>query len=99
MLKMMPLNLWKTSFRMEGLQKITNTRGAGKCKNISKGCQKITQIYEKWTLELNKKSCLKTDPQKSTNVQKTTPKSVPKSEVIFGVAPRRAPLGAQLTQK
>ena len=35
-LKMMPLDLWKTSYRMDGLQKYIKTRGAGKCKNMSK---------------------------------------------------------------
>ena len=64
-------------------------------KHVIEGCQNITQIYEKSTLELNKKTCLKTDPQKTKNVQKMTPKSVPKSEFIFGVAPRGAPLVAQ----
>ena len=62
-------------------------------KHVKKGRQHITKIYEKWTLELNKKRCLKTYPKKSKNAQKLTPKWVPKSEGIFGVAPRGAPLG------
>ena len=34
--KLMPLDLRKTSFRMEWLQTITKTRGADKCNKISK---------------------------------------------------------------
>ena len=42
-LKLMPRDLWKTSFRMEGLYKITKTRGANNCKNMSKNDVKISQ--------------------------------------------------------
>jgi hypothetical protein len=64
-------------------------------KHVKKGCQNIIKIYEKWALELNKKRCLKTYPKKSKNVQKMTPKWIPKSEFILGVAPPGAPLVAQ----
>ena len=66
-------------------------------KHVKKGRQHITKIYEKWTLELNKTRCLKTYPTKLKNVQKMTPKWVPESEFIFGVAPPGAPLVAQTT--
>jgi len=59
-----------------------------------KGCQHIIKIYEKWTLELNKKRCLKTYSNKAKNVQKMIPNSGSKSEGIFGVASRGAPLAA-----
>ena len=59
-----------------------------------KGCQHIIKIYEKLTLELNKKRCLKTYSNKAKNVQKMIPNSGSKSEGIFGVASRGAPLAA-----
>jgi len=46
------------------------------------------------TLELNKKRCLKTYSKKAKNVQKMIPNSGSKSEGIFGVASRGAPLAA-----
>ena len=63
-------------------------------KHVKKGCQNIIKIYEKWTLELNKKRCLKTYSNKAKNVQKMIPNSGSKSEGIFGVASRGAPLAA-----
>ena len=59
-----------------------------------KWCQNIIKIYEKLTLELNKKRCLKTYSKKAKNVQKMIPNSGSKSEGIFGVASRGAPLAA-----
>ena len=41
-LKLMPRDLWKTSFRLGFLYKITKTRGANKCKNMSKKDVKIS---------------------------------------------------------
>ena len=41
-LRLMPRDLWKTSFRMEGLYKITKTRGANNCKNMSTNDVKIS---------------------------------------------------------
>ena len=35
-LKVMPWDLWKTSFRWEGLSKIMKTKGAKNCENMSK---------------------------------------------------------------
>ena len=35
-LKLMPRDLWKTTFRLGLFYKITKTRGANKCKNMSK---------------------------------------------------------------
>jgi hypothetical protein len=57
-------------------------------------CRNEAQIHEKSAPELNKKRCLKTDAKKSKNTQNMTPKSVPKDEVISGVAPLGAPLVA-----
>ena len=37
-LNLLPLDLQETRFRMEGLSKITKTRGADKYKKISKNC-------------------------------------------------------------
>ena len=37
-LNLLPLDLQETRFRMEGLSKITKTRGADKYKQISKNC-------------------------------------------------------------
>ena len=37
-LNLIPLDLQETRFRMEGLSKITKTRGADKYKQISKNC-------------------------------------------------------------
>ena len=42
-LKVMPWDLRKTSFRLEGLSKIMKTRGAYNCENMSKNDVKITQ--------------------------------------------------------
>jgi hypothetical protein len=41
--KMMPLDLRKTGFQIEWFQKITKTRGADNCKNMSKKDVKISQ--------------------------------------------------------
>ena len=41
-LKVMPWDLWKTSFRLEGLSKIMKTRGANNCENMSKNEVEIT---------------------------------------------------------
>jgi len=41
-LKLMPRDLWKTSFRLEFCEKIIKTRGANKCKNMSKKDVKIS---------------------------------------------------------
>ena len=38
LLKLIPLDLQETRFRMEGLSKITKTRGADKYKKILKNC-------------------------------------------------------------
>ena len=59
-----------------------------------KGCQHIIKIYEKLTLELNKIRCLKTYSKKTKNVQKMIPNSGSKSEGIFWVSSRGAPLAA-----
>ena len=59
-----------------------------------KWCQNIIKIYEKLTLELNKKRCLKTYSKKTKNVQKMIPNSGSKSDWIFGVLSRGAPLAA-----
>ena len=40
-LNVLPLDLQETRFRMEGLSKITKTRGADKYKKISKNCAEM----------------------------------------------------------
>ena len=41
-LKIMPWDLWKTSFRLEWLSKIIKTWGANNCENMLKNDVKIT---------------------------------------------------------
>ena len=55
-LKLIPLDLRITSFRIEELQKTDQIGGAGKFKQVSKnGCRNITRIHDTWTQEHNKK--------------------------------------------
>ena len=58
-------------------------------------CRHEAKIHEQSPQELNKKRSLKTDDNKSKNIQKMTPNSVPKDDFISGVAPLGAPLVAQ----
>ena len=95
-LNLIPLDLQETRFRMEGLSKITKTRGADKYrKNIKKLCRNEAKIHEKSVPELNKKRSSKTEPQKSKNIQKMTRKWYPKSDFLSRVLPLVAPLVAQ----
>ena len=57
--------------------------------------QNYAKIHEKTVPELNKKRCLKTEPNKSTNTKKMAPKWLPKIDTIWGVAPLGAALVAQ----
>ena len=58
-------------------------------------CRDEAKIYGKSVPELNKKRCLKTEPQKLKNTPKTTSKWDPKSEYILGEMPIGAPLVVQ----
>ena len=58
-------------------------------------CQNTAKIHDKLVLELNKKRCLKTDPNKLKKTQKMTPTWIPKNDFILGVAPLGEPLVAQ----
>ena len=89
------MNFEKQVFEWRSYKKSLKSEVGGNVKFRQQMCKQITQIYEKWTLELNKKRCLKTYPHKSKNVQKMTPKSVQETEFIFGVAAPGAPLVAQ----
>ena len=74
-LNLIPLDLQETRFRMEGLSKITKTRGADKYNKISKNCAGMKPKSMKKTIpEINKKRCLKKEPKKSKNIPKMTPK-------------------------
>ena len=58
-------------------------------------CRNEAKIHEKSVPELNKKRCLKTEPQKSKIIKKTTSKWDPKNEYILGEMPIGAPLVVQ----
>ena len=58
-------------------------------------CRNEAKIHEKSVPELNKKRSSKTEPQKSKNTRKITPKWDPKSEYILGEMPIGAPLVVQ----
>ena len=58
-------------------------------------CRNKARIHEKSIPELNKKRCLKTEPQKSKNTPKMTPKWIQKSDRIMGEMPLGAPLVVQ----
>jgi hypothetical protein len=55
-------------------------------------CRNEAKIHAKAVPELNKKRSLKTEPQKSKNTPKMTPKWDPKSEYILGEMPIGPPL-------
>ena len=55
-------------------------------------CRNEANIYEKSVPEFNKKRSLKTEPQKSKNTQKMTPKWIQKNDRILGEIPLGAPL-------
>ena len=64
-LNLTPLDLQETRFRMEGLSKITKTRGADKYNKKIKGwCRNEAKIHDKSVPELHKIQCLKTEPHK-----------------------------------
>ena len=58
-------------------------------------CRNEAKIHDKSAPELNKKRSLKTEPPKSKNTQKMTPKWIQKSEGILGEIPLGAPLVVQ----
>ena len=66
-LNLIPLDLPETRFQMEGLSKITKTRGADKSNKIQQHGVEMTKIHEKSAPELNKKRCLKTELKKTKN--------------------------------
>ena len=53
-------------------------------KHVKKGCQNITNIYEKWILELNKKTMLKNIPQQIEKCSKNNYEMGPKKWGDFG---------------
>ena len=69
-LNLIPLDLQETCFRMEGLSKITKTRGADKSKKYKKMCRIEAKIHEKSASELNQKRCLKTELKNPKNHKK-----------------------------
>ena len=76
-LKVMPWDLWKSSFRLEGLSKIIKTRGANNCENMSKNDVKITPEslkYEPW-------NSTKNDAQKHTQKIRKIIKNGSKNEL------------------
>ena len=58
-------------------------------------CRNESKIHENSVPELNKKRCLKTDPQKTKNTPKMPPKWNQKSDFIWGKIPLGAPLVVQ----
>ena len=58
-------------------------------------CCNEAKIHEQSVPELNKKRSLKTEPKKSKNTQKMTPKWDPTSEYISREMPLGAPLVVQ----
>ena len=83
MLILTPLDLQETRLRMEGLSKITTTRGADKSNTIqTQMCRNEVKIHEKSASELNKKRCLKIELKKQKKSQKLTPKWLQKSDFI-----------------
>ena len=65
-LNLRPSDLQETLFRMEGLPRITKTRGADKYNIISKHCVDMKQQSMKdRSRNTTKKRCLKTEPHKS----------------------------------
>ena len=55
-LNLLPLDLQETRFRMEGLSKITKTRGADKYKTISKNCVEMMPKSNKKRLQNSTKN-------------------------------------------
>ena len=83
---------------MEWLQTITKTRGADKYnknKKTKTQCQNTANNHDKSVPELNKKRCLKTEPQKSTRGSKNYSRIGPQNDFTSGVAPLETPLVAQ----
>ena len=92
----MPSDFPKMHFRMECLQKNTETRGVDKYANIlNNGVEMKHKCMKNRSHNSTKKPCLKTDAKKSTHIQKMTPKTVLKDDFISGVAPLEEPLVAQ----
>ena len=94
-LNLTPLDLQETRFRMEGLSKITKTRGADKSKTIQKMVSKWSHNPWKFVFRTQQKKMLKNRAQKTEKITKTDPKMVPKRWVYFGGNPTGAPLVVQ----
>ena len=93
---LIPLDMQETCFRMETLSKITKTRGADKYTKISKKCVEMKpKSMKNRSQNSTKKRSLKTEPQKSKNTRKMTPKWDPKNEYILGEMPIAGPLVVQ----
>ena len=91
----MPSDFWKTSFRLEQLQKITKTRGADKFKKISKnGCRKTPNP---WKLDpgAHEKTMLKNIRQQKHNMFKKGLRNRFQKTSLGVAAPPGAPLVAQ----
>ena len=58
-------------------------------------CRNEAKIHEKSVPGLNKKRSSKTEPRKSKNTRKMTPKWLQKSDAILGEMPIGAPLVVQ----
>ena len=63
-LNLIPLDLQETRFRMDLLQTSTKIRGADKYKKYQKYLDVKLKSLKKSVPELNKKQCLKTEPNK-----------------------------------
>ena len=64
-LNLTPLDLQETRFRMEGLSKITKTRGADKSKTIQKHCVEMKSKSMNICLRTQQKTMLKNIAQKT----------------------------------
>ena len=77
-LNLTPLDLQETRFRMEGLSKITKTRGADKSKTIQNNCVEMKPTSMENRPQNSTKTMLKNRAQKTETITKTNPKMAPK---------------------